>query len=242
MNENKKIIQAADLNHYGNDQMNRIYGVEGISPTLKTVTGGGREVKILVREATKKGYAEAITGDSINVEHPNSKTRRGRVEKGVAQTVTTSPQQAVVLKNRVRKMTPKEYFRLMGFEDSDVDILIENGISNTQLYKQAGNSIVVDVLEEIFCQIFDSEGEKKLTFTRSQASANRLTNKSDEELEQIKKKLKTALSEDEIDNDNCAEIVGIAYITAKNFISGKTRPSKVTMRKIEKYLEGRDDR
>ncbi len=85
-------------------------------------------------------------------------------------------------------------------------------------------------------------GEKKLTFTRSQASANRLTNKSDEELEQIKEKLKTALSEDEVDTDNCTEIVGIAYITAKNFISGKTRPSKVTMRKMEEYLEVRDDR
>jgi len=40
MNEDKRIIQAAYLNHYTNDQMNRIYGIEGISPTLKTVTGG----------------------------------------------------------------------------------------------------------------------------------------------------------------------------------------------------------
>ncbi|WP_202975243.1 DNA cytosine methyltransferase [Vallitalea guaymasensis] len=139
--------------------MNRVYGIEGIAPTIKTVTGGGREVKILIREATKQGYTVAETGDSINLEHPNSNTRRGRVGKGVAQTVTTSPQQAVVLKNRVRKMTPKEYFRLMGFSDADIDTLIENGISNTQLYKMAGNSIVVDVTEEIFCQIFDSDGE-----------------------------------------------------------------------------------
>ena len=159
MNKDKRIIQIADLNHYGNDQMNRVYGVEGIAPTIKTVTGGGREVKILVREATKLGYVEAATGDPINMEHPNSNTRRGRVGKKVAQTITTSPQQAVVLNDRVRKMTPKEYFRLMGFSDSDINILIKNGISNTQLYKQAGNSIVVDVLEEIFCQIFDSDGE-----------------------------------------------------------------------------------
>jgi DNA (cytosine-5)-methyltransferase 1 len=159
MNKDKRIIQEANLNHYGNDQMNRVYGVEGISPTIKTVTGGGREVKILIREATKQGYAIAETGDSINLEHPNSNTRRGRVGKSVAQTVTTSPQQAVILKNRVRKMTPKEYLRLMGFSDSDIDILNENGISKTQLYKQAGNSIVVDVLEEIFCQIFDQDNE-----------------------------------------------------------------------------------
>lgn len=59
----------------------------------------------------------------------------------------------------IRKLTPKECFRLMGFDDADVDLLTENGISNTQLYKMAGNSIVVNVLEFLFCQIFDSENE-----------------------------------------------------------------------------------
>ena len=53
-------------------------------------------------------------------------------------------------KLRVRKLTPKECFRLMGFDDRDIDVCIENGISNTQLYKMAGNSIVVNVLEGIF--------------------------------------------------------------------------------------------
>lgn len=56
---------------------------------------------------------------------------------------------------RIRKLTPKECFRLMGFDDSDVDILVENGISNSQLYKMAGNSIVVDVLEEIFVELLN---------------------------------------------------------------------------------------
>ena len=50
----------------------------------------------------------------------------------------------------VRKYTPKECFRLMGFDDKDVEILMDNGFSNTRLYKMAGNSIVVSVLEEIF--------------------------------------------------------------------------------------------
>lgn len=59
----------------------------------------------------------------------------------------------------VCRLTPKECFRLMGFEDSDIDILISNGISNTQLYKMAGNSIVVTMLEFIFCEMFDSENE-----------------------------------------------------------------------------------
>lgn len=60
---------------------------------------------------------------------------------------------------RIRKLTPKECFRLMGFDDSDVDLLSENGISNTQLYKMAGNSIVVNMLEFLFCQLFDSDNE-----------------------------------------------------------------------------------
>lgn len=59
--------------------------------------GDGREAKILVKEATKAGYAEAYEGDSINLEQPNSKTRRGRVGHQVAQTLTTSPKQGVVI-------------------------------------------------------------------------------------------------------------------------------------------------
>lgn len=50
---------------------------------------------------------------------------------------------------RIRKLTPKECWRLMGFEDKDIDQCINAGLSNTQLYKQAGNSIVVDVLQAI---------------------------------------------------------------------------------------------
>lgn len=52
---------------------------------------------VFVKEATKAGYAVAVEGDSINLEQPNSKTRRGRVGKQVAQTLTTSPQQVVVV-------------------------------------------------------------------------------------------------------------------------------------------------
>lgn len=51
---------------------------------------------------------------------------------------------------RIRKLTPKECFRLMGFDDADCDVLSNNGISNTQIYKMAGNSIVIDVLEYLF--------------------------------------------------------------------------------------------
>ena len=59
---------------------------------------------------------------------------------------------------RIRKLTPKEVWRLMGFNDGDFE-KAEKVNSNTQLYKQAGNSIVVDVLEELFCMMLDEDGE-----------------------------------------------------------------------------------
>lgn len=75
---------------------------------------------------------------------------------GIAHTLLTSKENGVVVDNplRLRRLTEKECFRLMGFDDSDCDILKDNGISMTQIYKQAGNSIVVDVLEELFSSIY----------------------------------------------------------------------------------------
>lgn len=143
-----KILQVGSVDIGNNESNNRVYSPNGLSPTLNTMQGGHRQPKILVKEATKKGYAEATVGDSINLEQPNSKTRRGRVGKGVAQTLTTSCNQAVVEQFRIRKLTPRECWRLMGFSDEDFDKV--KGVSNTQLYKQAGNSIVVNVLYYIF--------------------------------------------------------------------------------------------
>ncbi|MBE5093573.1 DNA (cytosine-5-)-methyltransferase [Bacillus thuringiensis] len=103
-----------------------------------------------IREATKQGYAIAEVGDSINVQFPNSKTRRGRVGKGVAQTLETSCNQATLTPTyRIRKLTPKECFRLQGFPDSEFDKLVGAGISNSQLYKMAGNAVTVNVIEAI---------------------------------------------------------------------------------------------
>lgn len=157
-------------------------------------TGAGNRATdnfIKVKEATKKGYDIAYEGDSINLEQPNSKTRRGRVGKQVAQTLTTSCNQGVIdfynkrVKGddfigtlttncgnvghcgcfgtkenndengiRIRKLTPKECWRLMGFTDGDFE-KAQKVNSNTQLYKQAGNSIVKQVLMAIFKQMID---------------------------------------------------------------------------------------
>ncbi len=122
----------------------------------------GKKMKVeeclQIKNATKKGYMKAYEGDYVNLQFPNSKTRRARVGEQIAMTLLCNDSNAVVVNDpplRIRKLTPKECFRLMGFDDEDIDILIENKISNTQLYKMAGNSIVVDVLEEIFVELLN---------------------------------------------------------------------------------------
>ena len=108
---------------------------------------------VKVPSATKKGYEEAEDGDSISLEHPSSKTRRGRVGKGVAQTVNTGNGQAVVNTYRIRRLTPLECWRLQGYPDVAF-FQAQEVNSDTQLYKQAGNSITVNVMMELLKSIY----------------------------------------------------------------------------------------
>lgn len=115
-----------------------------------TMQGGGREPKVIVKEATKKGYDIATVGDSINISQPNSKTRRGRVGHGIANTLLTGSEQATLLSDyRIRKLTPRETWRLQAFPDELFDKAQKAGLSDSQLYKQAGNSVTVNVIEYI---------------------------------------------------------------------------------------------
>lgn len=93
----KQIANVCPTKTRDNPNQGRVYDTEGLAPCLNQMGGGNRQPFVTVREATKKGYAEAFEGDSINMEQPNSKTRRGRVGRQVAQTLTTSPQQGVVI-------------------------------------------------------------------------------------------------------------------------------------------------
>ncbi|MDY2964096.1 MAG: DNA (cytosine-5-)-methyltransferase [Streptococcus dysgalactiae] len=190
---------------------NRVYDPDGLAPTIRTMQGGGLEPKIIqrgrgynqggeyeisptvtcnswqennllkIKEATKKGYSEAEAGDSVNLSHPNSETRRGRVGKGVANTLLTGEEQGVVVYDlhnrskkdivgtltasghngntakgtfgvyngfRIRKLTPRECWRLQGFPDWAFDKASQVN-SNSQLYKQAGNSVTVNVIAAI---------------------------------------------------------------------------------------------
>ena len=148
------VVVENEIKKYGTIQPNYnqsevVYDTDGIAPTIRAYQGGNLEPKIRVKEATKQGYAESEVGDSVNLSHPNSKTRRGRVGKQIANTLLTGDSQGVVEPDfRIRKLTPRECWRLQGFPDWAFDKAQEVN-SNSQLYKQAGNSVTVNVIEVI---------------------------------------------------------------------------------------------
>lgn len=115
-----------------------------------TITSVQKDNYVAIKTANKTGFDIATDGDGIDLSYPQSATRRGRVGHGVAKTIPTSDSQGTLDGFRIRKLTPRECWRLMGFDDADFDKAQAAGISNTQLYKQAGNSIVVNCLEAIF--------------------------------------------------------------------------------------------
>ena len=149
-----KVLIENEIKQFGVLQPNYnqsgvVYEIDGIAPTIRAYQGGGLEPKIRVKEATSKGYAEAEVGDSVNLSHPNSKTRRGRVGKKVANALLTVESQGVIEPDfRIRKLTPRECWRLQGFPDWAFDKAQEVN-SNSQLYKQAGNSVTVNVIAAI---------------------------------------------------------------------------------------------
>ena len=106
-----------DTDNFKNRVASRIYSAEGLSPTLRTVTGGHNEPKVV--EQKQPRY-------------------------------------------RIRKLTPRECFRLMDVDDADIDKIQAAGISNSQQYKLAGNSIVVNVLYHLFRKMFvETENESQ---------------------------------------------------------------------------------
>lgn len=104
---------------------------------------------IAIKEATKQGYDRAFPGDSINYSVPDSKTRRGRVGKGIANTLDTGCQQGVLTDDyRIRKLTPRECWRLQSYPDWAFE-KASSVNSDSQLYKQAGNGVTANVIEAI---------------------------------------------------------------------------------------------
>jgi DNA (cytosine-5)-methyltransferase 1 len=131
------------------------YKASNIVETLKV---GGDTPLMRIKNGTKKGYDEATIGDGINLAFPNSKTRRGRVGKRVSQTLDTHCNMGTIDDDfRIRRLTPTECFRLQGFPDAMVQQARELGISDSQLYKMAGNAVTVNVAQAVAQKIWEVE-------------------------------------------------------------------------------------
>ncbi len=165
-----KQIAKVDLN--GHDYLKRVYDKNYCCPTLPTGTGGNHQPKILedfyknrpVRvyedyspslRAERQGL-KVIKGCATRTRNYIGQSKQLEIRKDeLSNSITTVQKDSMVTDyQRVRKLTPLEYWRLMGFDDKDFYKAKETGMSNTQLYKQAGNSIVVDVIEEIYKILF----------------------------------------------------------------------------------------
>ena len=138
----KQVGNISECNgNWKNPQVGRIYDPDGCSPTLNTCGGGSHEPKIV----------------QIGNVNPSGKGMNGNVfsEDGLAPTLTTNKGEGnkILTGIRIRKLTPKECFRLMGFHDSAYEAA-SKVVSNSQLYKQSGNSIVVDVLYYILVELY----------------------------------------------------------------------------------------
>jgi len=127
--------------------------IKNVGEPMFTLTSQDRHGVLLIKEATKRGYKEAQPGDSVDLAFASMNTRRGRVGHSVAQTLDTGSNQGVVtLHGRIRRLVPRECFRLQGFTDPQIDKLLE-GSSNSQAYKQAGNAVTVNVIHAIGLKI-----------------------------------------------------------------------------------------
>ncbi|RSJ11080.1 Modification methylase HpaII [Streptococcus intermedius] len=148
------------------EQNTRVFSPKGLAPTLTTMSSTDKIPKIIqdeqgptlkLREATKQGYVSACEGDSVALDYPTSITHRGRIGHQIAHTLTTSGNQGVTVPSQdkehqsqltIRRLTPRECFRLQGFPDWAYDKAVAVN-SKSQLYKQAGNSVSVPVITAI---------------------------------------------------------------------------------------------
>lgn len=139
---------------------NKTVDKSGVSPTITTRPEGMKTAilpvidTVHIKQATKEGSIECKIGGVADLTYPDSKTRRGRVQDGgdTSPTITAEGELCKIERYRIRKLTPRECWRLMGYTDADFD-KAQTVNSNTQLYKQAGNAIVKQVLMAIFKQM-----------------------------------------------------------------------------------------
>lgn len=173
--EPKRLFGAFDTDK-SNPQAGRVYNATGISPSLDTCQGGNRMPKIVCEQRTDEGlrfFKDGVCGTLRTIDACGDKRvlelkataaeMRGREngqsleisDREYSNALTTVQKDSLVNCDfRIRKLTPTECWRLMGFDDEDIDKCVAAGLSNSQLYKMAGNSIVVNCIEEIYKRLF----------------------------------------------------------------------------------------
>ena len=135
-------FNAQEIGDYRYDEGFR-WRQDNNSPTLTLKSN-----EILIKTNNKKGYEVAKEGDTINYQNLKSTTRRGRVGKGIAQTLDSGCEQAVV-SEQLRRLTPIECERLQGFPDNWTQYGTNGLISDSQRYKMCGNAVTVDVVKAV---------------------------------------------------------------------------------------------
>ena len=167
--EDNNIDMVGLLPIKGNEQVRRVYGTNGIAPTLNTMQGGNRQPKIIkeISNANKmlnmiienEDVPDGKSGADCTINNPQLRDVANcipaRYDCGVSnyKQFGTSVVEKEGRNFYIRKLTPRECFRLMGFSDENFDAC-KDLVSDTQLYKQAGNSIVADVLYYILVELY----------------------------------------------------------------------------------------
>ena len=133
----------------------RRHGITRELDTAYTLTAGDyrglnrnhtQNAVLMIKEATKSGGKAAQPGDSIDFSYADADTRRGRVGKNIAHTLNTGGSQGVLTTGgRIRRLMPRECFRLQGFDETQIDKFLSVD-SDAQAYKQAGNAVTVNVV------------------------------------------------------------------------------------------------
>lgn len=148
-----KIIQVGNINPSGVGMNGNVFDPNGLAPTLTTNKGEGNKIAI-----ADNGEKCIVASRGRYTEDLSVKQNLEFNTEGTTNALTSVQKDNLVFENnnmkiRIRKLTPKECFRLQGFADKDF-YAAESVVSNTQLYKQAGNSITVDVLYYIFVELY----------------------------------------------------------------------------------------
>lgn len=133
----------------GLDNMSRVESIDKLCPTLDTRCDCLGVVVRTKNEHLRNIIEKIDTTDTLALDTYNQTTHKEFVQT-IRANINSRNEDFLWTNLRIRKFTPKECWRLMGFEDKDIDNAIAIGMSNAQFYKQAGNSIVVNVLMAIF--------------------------------------------------------------------------------------------